>query len=116
MNVFYYNLFSNKKLENVFFLFYWEKNTYFLQVDLNRYLSLLGAFEDEDVTHVEGEVDPVRDLDIIAEELRLKDEEMLMSNMEKLERTVLRGGDKKLKPEYVCWREEIIENWFFQKF
>lgn len=73
-----------------------------MQVDLNRYLSLLGAFEDEDVTHVEGEVDPVRDLDIIAEELRLKDEEMLMSNMEKLERTVLRGGDKKLKPEYVC--------------
>lgn len=64
-------------------------------------LSFTGAFEDEDVTHVEGEVDPVRDLDIIAEELRLKDEEMMMSNLEKLERTVLRGGDKKLKPEYV---------------
>lgn len=46
-------------------------------------------------------MDPVRDLDIIAEELRLKDEEMMMSNLEKLERTVLRGGDKKLKPEYV---------------
>lgn len=63
--------------------------------------SFLGAFEDDDVTHVEGEVDPVRDLDIISEELRLKDEELLMSNLEKLERTVLRGGDKKLKPEYV---------------
>ena len=62
---------------------------------------ILGAFEDEDVTHVEGEVDPVRDLDIISEELRLKDEEMLIMNMEKLERNVLRGGDKKLKPEYV---------------
>ncbi|KAK7602483.1 hypothetical protein V9T40_008072 [Parthenolecanium corni] len=62
--------------------------------------NLCRAFEDEDVTHVEGEVDPVRDLDIIAEELRLKDEEMMMSNLEKLERTVLRGGDKKLKPEY----------------
>ncbi|XP_044271360.1 obg-like ATPase 1 [Tribolium madens] len=61
---------------------------------------LCRAFEDDDVTHVEGEVNPVRDLDIIAEELRLKDEDTLLKNMEKLERTVLRGGDKKLKPEY----------------
>ncbi|KAJ9598550.1 hypothetical protein L9F63_010782, partial [Diploptera punctata] len=58
------------------------------------------AFEDEDVTHIEGEVNPVRDLEIISEELRLKDEEYLMTNLDKLERTVLRGGDKKLKPEY----------------
>ena len=29
-------------------------------------------FEDDDVTHVEGEVNPVRDLEIISEELRLK--------------------------------------------
>ncbi|XKL67600.1 hypothetical protein PGB90_003091 [Kerria lacca] len=61
---------------------------------------LCRTFEDEDVTHVEGEVDPVRDLDIISDELRLKDAELLTSNLEKLERTVLRGGDKKLKPEY----------------
>ena len=31
-----------------------------------------GAFSGEDVTHVEGEVDPVRDLGIISEELRQK--------------------------------------------
>lgn len=60
-----------------------------------------GAFESDDVTHVEGDVNPVRDLDIIAEELRLKDEDTLVKNLEKLERTVLRGGDKKQKPEYV---------------
>ena len=53
------------------------------------------------MTHVEGEVNPIRDLDIINEELRLKDEEYLSTHLEKLERTVLRGGDKKLKPEYV---------------
>jgi obg-like ATPase 1 len=52
------------------------------------------------VTHIEGDIDPVRDLEIIAEELRLKDEDMLAKNLEKLERTVVRGGDKKLKPEY----------------
>jgi obg-like ATPase 1 len=64
-------------------------------------LCFAGAFEDEDVTHVEGEVNPIRDLEIINEELRLKDEEYLTTHLEKLERTVLRGGDKKLKPEYV---------------
>lgn len=53
------------------------------------------------MTHVEGEVNPIRDLEIINEELRLKDEEYLTALLEKLERTVLRGGDKKLKPEYV---------------
>ena len=40
-------------------------------------LCSLGAFDDEDVTHVEGEVDPVRDLEIIHEELRLKDEQYI---------------------------------------
>ncbi|KAH8351266.1 hypothetical protein KR067_005530, partial [Drosophila pandora] len=58
------------------------------------------AFEDPDVTHVEGEVDPVRDLEIICEELRLKDEEKLHQALDKLEKVVARGGDKKLKPEY----------------
>lgn len=62
---------------------------------------IIGAFEDDDVTHVEGEVNPVRDFDIISEELRLKDEEMLGKHLEKLEKLVLRGNDKKLKPEYV---------------
>lgn len=60
-----------------------------------------GAFEDTDVTHIEGEVNPVSDLETISEELRLKDEEVLMTNLEKLERTVVRGNDKKMKPEYV---------------
>ncbi|TPX30904.1 threonine---tRNA ligase [Synchytrium microbalum] len=40
-------------------------------------LHLTRAFEDSDIVHVEGEIDPVRDLAIIHEELRLKDEEQL---------------------------------------
>lgn len=60
-----------------------------------------GAFEDDDVTHVEGDVNPARDLDIISEELRLKDVEFLNTHLEKLEKLVIRGNDKKLKPEYV---------------
>lgn len=62
---------------------------------------LAGAFEDEDIIHVEGTVDPVRDMEIIHEELRMKDEEMIGPIIDKLEKTAIRGGDKKLKPEYV---------------
>lgn len=59
-----------------------------------------GAFEDDDVTHVEGDVNPVRDIEIINEELRLKDVEHIKKEIEKVEKLVLRG-DKKLKAEYV---------------
>lgn len=31
-----------------------------------------GSFEDDDIIHVEGDVNPVRDLEIIHDELRLK--------------------------------------------
>lgn len=55
------------------------------------------------MTHVEGEVNPVRDLDIIGEELRLKDVETMDKTLEKMERTVIRANDKKMKPEYVSW-------------
>ena len=41
----------------------------------------IGAFDDDDVTHVEGEVNPVRDLEIISEELRLKDVQYLAKNI-----------------------------------
>ncbi|XP_042076328.1 obg-like ATPase 1 isoform X2 [Haplochromis burtoni] len=58
------------------------------------------AFDDEDIIHVEGTVDPVRDMEIIHEELRLKDEEMISPIIDKLEKTAIRGSDKKLKPEY----------------
>uniref|UniRef100_A0A1B0DJL2 Uncharacterized protein n=2 Tax=Phlebotomus papatasi TaxID=29031 RepID=A0A1B0DJL2_PHLPP len=61
---------------------------------------LCRAFDDDDVIHVDGEVNPVQDLDIISEELRLKDVDKLNKDLEKLERAVVRGNDKKLKPEY----------------
>lgn len=61
---------------------------------------LCRTFEDKEITHVEGEVDPVRDLDIINEELRLKDEEFFEKVYEEVERKYVRGGEKKLKVEY----------------
>ncbi|PAA68322.1 hypothetical protein BOX15_Mlig025502g2 [Macrostomum lignano] len=55
---------------------------------------MVRAFDCQEVTHIEGEVDPIRDLEIISEELRLKDEAYIVKEFEKLEKVVTRGGDK----------------------
>ncbi|CDW53501.1 GTP binding protein CG1354 [Trichuris trichiura] len=52
------------------------------------------AFEDEDVTHVEGDVNPVRDIGIIYEELRLKDLQHVNALVEKAAKVVERSNDK----------------------
>lgn len=36
------------------------------------FIFFVGAFEDPDIIHVDDSVDPVRDLEVISEELRLK--------------------------------------------
>lgn len=58
-------------------------------------------FEDEDISHVEGSVDPCRDLDIVSTELRLKDIQVLKSKIDGLERIVNRANDKTKKLELV---------------
>ncbi|RKP09118.1 GTP-binding protein YchF [Thamnocephalis sphaerospora] len=71
------------------------------------------AFSDEDVIHVEGELDPVRDLDIIHEELRLKDIEFLQKHVANLDRTTAHLGancsvaDKAKKEELVVSRKVL---------
>jgi obg-like ATPase 1 len=61
---------------------------------------LCRAFDDDDVTHVEGEVNPIRDFEIISDELRLKDIDLLEKELAKHKNVVARGADKKLKAEY----------------
>src|SRR5262249_34972030 len=51
------------------------------------------CFEDGDVTHVEGRVDPLNDLDIIETELMLADLESLEKRVVNLEKRA-KGGDK----------------------
>ena len=65
------------------------------------FCSYEGAFDDDKVVHVEGDVNPVRDLQIISEELMFKDIEYLNKQIAPLEKTVGRGGEKKRKFEYV---------------
>jgi hypothetical protein len=54
------------------------------------------VFDDPDVTHVEGTVDPIRDLDIIGHELRLKDLQLVDAEIGRLEK-VVRQIDKTKK-------------------
>ncbi|OWU70518.1 redox-regulated ATPase YchF [Marinibacterium profundimaris] len=54
---------------------------------------VLRCFEDGDVTHVEGRVDPVADAETIEMELMLADMESLEKRMQSIVRKV-RGGDK----------------------
>jgi len=60
---------------------------------------MLRAFEDEDVTHVDGDVNPVRDLETILEELRLKDVEYFKKQVLDQEKKCSRGNDKAMKEE-----------------
>ncbi|XP_005099947.1 obg-like ATPase 1 [Aplysia californica] len=71
------------------------------------------AFSDDEIVHVEGDVDPSRDLEIIHDEIRLKDIEYLNKHLEPLERSVTRGGgDKKKKEEHEVLKKvhELLEN------
>lgn len=57
------------------------------------------VFEEAEVTHVEGGVDPVRDMEIITEELILKDIEFIDKKKEALERELAHKKDKKKSDE-----------------
>lgn len=61
------------------------------------------CFDDAEIIHVEGDVDPIRDLEIIREELQIKDVEFVEKALEALKKQTRIGGHslemKKLKEE-----------------
>lgn len=59
-------------------------------------LHVLRCFEDDDITHVDGSVDPIRDLTTIETELLLADLESLEKRIPNLEKRA-RGNDKEAK-------------------
>jgi len=60
-------------------------------------LHVLRCFQDDNVTHVDGSVDPVRDKEIIDLELQLKDLETIESRIQKVQKQAQSGGDKQAK-------------------
>lgn len=67
------------------------------EVDL--IVHVVRCFDDEDIIHVEGSVDPERDIRIIEDELILKDLESVEKRVEKLQKES-KSGDKKVIAQY----------------
>lgn len=63
-------------------------------------LHVLRCFDDDNITHVDGTVDPVRDKEIIDYELQLKDLETVESRLAKTQKAAQTGGDKVAKLQY----------------
>ncbi len=74
-------------------------------------IHLLRCFDDANVTHVEGGVDPVRDKDIIDTELQLKDLETVDNRLAKEEKKAKTGGDPYAKRlvEVLYIYKEVLE-------
>src|SRR5256712_13757817 len=59
--------------------------------DVDALVQVVRCFEDPDIIHVTGSLDPVRDLEIVTTELVLADLETVGKRMEKISREVKRG-------------------------
>ena len=63
-------------------------------------LHVLRCFDDDNITHVDGTVDPVRDKEIIDYELQLKDLETIEGRIGRVQKQAQTGGDKQAKLQY----------------
>ena len=71
-------------------------------------IHVIRCFDDDNIVHVEGSVDPVRDKEIIDLELQLKDLETVEKKHEKLNRLVKTGNKEALKESVVL--NKIIDH------
>lgn len=62
-------------------------------------IHVLRCFEDGNITHVDGSIDPVRDKEVIDIELQLKDLETVESRLSKVEKIAKVGNDKKAQKQ-----------------
>lgn len=75
-------------------------------------LHVLRCFDDENITHVDGSVNPVRDKEIIDTELQLKDLETVEARISKVQKQAQTGGDKQAKALYdilVQYRDALLQ-------
>lgn len=63
-------------------------------------IHVLRCFDDANVVHVDGSVDPVRDKEIIDTELQIKDLETVDARISKVQKQAQTGGDKQAKQIY----------------
>ncbi len=63
-------------------------------------IHVLRCFDNENIVHVDGSVNPVRDKEIIDLELQFKDLETVENKIKRVEKQARVGGDKQAKLEY----------------
>ncbi|NNK81072.1 MAG: redox-regulated ATPase YchF [Flavobacteriales bacterium] len=73
--------------------------------ETNAIIHVLRCFEDDNVVHVDGSVDPVRDKEVIDTELQLKDLESVEKQIQSCSRAA-NAGDKKMAA-----RMAVLEKW-----
>lgn len=78
--------------------------------EVDAVVQVLRCFEDENITHVEGRIDPVDDIEIINIELMLSDLEIINRRLSKVEKMI--KGDKSYQKEFELLNliKENIEN------
>jgi obg-like ATPase 1 len=64
------------------------------------------AFDDAEVIHVEGDVNPLRDMEIIQTELRLKDIDWVQKTVENMRKTTRSLGSNSLADK--AKKEELV--------
>ena len=75
-------------------------------------LHVLRCFDDPNIVHVDGSVDPVRDKEVIDMELQLKDLETVENRLAKVQKQAQAGGDKnarKLCDILLRYKEVLLE-------
>lgn len=68
--------------------------------ETNAIIHVLRCFDDPNVVHVDGSVNPVRDKEIIDTELQLKDLETVEAKLKRVEKQAKTGNDKDAKKAY----------------
>jgi GTP-binding protein YchF len=62
-------------------------------------IHVLRCFDDENLAHIEGTIDPVRDLEIVDFELQVRDLDLVSRKIERLQKLARASGDAKTKKE-----------------
>ena len=72
-------------------------------------IHVLRCFEDENITHVDGTIDPIRDKEIIDTELQLKDLETIESRLAKTQKVASTGNkDAKVEAKVMEAYQEVL--------
>jgi len=82
--------------------------------EVDAIVNVVRCFDNAEITHVEGQIDPVRDIEIINTELILSDLEIIDNRISRLGKKVEMSKDKKERLEIDTLRKtkEFLENGF----